>query len=49
MKNSKPFTNLCGLEFDGVKRYRDMDKDRNNKRKIHASLDCFELQLGVLI
>ena len=49
MKNSKPFTNLCGLEFDGVKRYRDMDKDCDNKRKIHASLDCFELQLGVLI
>ena len=48
MENSKPYTNLCGLEFDSVKRNRDMDKDHDSKCETRASLECFELQLDYL-
>ena len=37
MKKSKPYTNLCGFEFDVVKRNSDMDKDHDIKCEIRAS------------
>ena len=48
MENRRPYTNLCGSEFDGVKRNRDMDKDHDNKCEIRTSLECFKLQLDCL-
>ena len=48
MKKSKPYTNLCGFEFDVVKRKSDMDKDHDNKCEIRASLECFKLLLDCL-
>ena len=48
MENRRPYTNLCGSEFDGVKRNRDMDKDHDNKCEIRASLECFKLLLDCL-
>ena len=48
MENRRPYTNLCGSEFDDVKRNRYMDKDHDNKCEIRASLECFKLQLDCL-